>query len=269
MMFEHRDIEAREQVAQAVGLTGLGRLGDAEEHARDVRFEPSRLHRRQRANHLRQSFRRAAGFRSHDKPAGRQIEALKRAFERPAVEIVIEPRARSRALLLVRTARDVPACKLRQRLPAEARSAGAKKQDRFRAGRQRLQRRAGICDVARLVHDAQQWQRTRRMAGIERRNMCVGAAQPLAQLIARQSVRANAPVEAAFDRLNDRPCGVGTHMSGYIHCGPSSVHSDAGHLCGLDRFGAGAKGLHAFITPYLQPPLLATPISCQQACRRQ
>ena len=54
VMLEHRHAEAREQVAQAVGLAGLGGLRDAEEELRDARFKTGIADRRDGGDRLHQ-----------------------------------------------------------------------------------------------------------------------------------------------------------------------------------------------------------------------
>ena len=62
-----------------------------------------------------------------------KIERLQDAFERAAVEIVVEARSRPRPLRLSCDAGNFPAGNLRQRLPTEARAAGAEEDKRVGA----------------------------------------------------------------------------------------------------------------------------------------
>ncbi len=72
-----------------------------------------------------------------------------------AVEVVVEARARPLPLRLVGGARDVPAAELGQRLPAQARPAGAEEDDGARALGQPGEGGLGLGDVGGLLGDAQ------------------------------------------------------------------------------------------------------------------
>ena len=108
---------------------------------------------------LHQRLGRAAGLRDHHEARGLEVEAGQRKLERAGVEIVVEARARARLAAMLVVAGNAPAAELRQRLAAEARSAGAEEDEGARAVGEPRQRLAGRRDVVPPFRHAQQRQR--------------------------------------------------------------------------------------------------------------
>ena len=107
--------------------------------------KPGRLHRGERGGGLHQGLAGAAGFRDRDKARGRERQPLQQRAVGLGIEIVHEMQAR--AVAQRADARHRVAGKLRQRLAAEARSAGAEEHDVGRAVAQ--SRRAAVTDAGR------------------------------------------------------------------------------------------------------------------------
>ncbi len=121
--------------------------------------------------------------------------------ERFAVEIVIETRARPRLLAFGRDAGNFPAGDLRQRLAAEARSAGAEEHERLGAFAETRERRFGICDVGCLFGDAQKRQTIAAIIVLQRFDVRADAVEPRRVGRRRQAVFADRRFETSVDIL--------------------------------------------------------------------
>ena len=122
-------------------LPRLHGLADAEEQLADARLKSGLLDGRQRSRGLHQRFAGPAGLRDRDEARGRERQFREQSAVCRGIEIVHEMQARTLAERL--DAAHADASQLRQRLPAQARSAGAQYDD---VGRTRAQPRGGLFD---------------------------------------------------------------------------------------------------------------------------
>ena len=201
---KHRDRQSLAEIAQAVGGFAA-RLGEAEEQFGDAVTKPSGAHRLDGGDDLNQGLRRIAGLGDHHEARGGEVEAGKRALERPRIEIVVEAGARTAALPAIAViAGNAPAAELRQRLAAEARSAGAEEHQCPGVLGERGESFAGGRDVVAPLRHAQQRQRAGRIGIAQGGEAWLKAIESAIELGLRQAGRADASLKAAFDRLQQR-----------------------------------------------------------------
>ena len=190
-----------------------------------MRFSsPAVLHRRQRRQRLHQGLWRAARLGDDDEAHPAEVvERMQRRGQRVAVEIVVEARARPPPLRLVGRARNVPAAELGQRLPAQARPAGAEEDDGARALGEPGEGRLGLRDVGRLLGDAQVRQAPAAVVLLEAGDGRRQLVEPARQLRLGEAVPADGAVEAAGDRLpvEGLPAGAGARLGRIVHHGAS------------------------------------------------
>ena len=138
-----------------------------------------------------------------------------RTLERQAIQIVVEARARARALRGVGAARNVPAGELRQGLAAEARSAGAEEDDGLRALAQARQRGFAGDDIVGCLRHAQQRQLAGAIVGLQL------VERPAASLSSQASSSAcGRPAAPMAFRGSPRCC-----------CAQASASASAGPVC--------------------------------------
>jgi hypothetical protein len=126
-MVEHGDAMTGKEVTEPVALARDGGLGDAEKELRHAIGQCRRPYRRQRGNRLHQGFGGRTGLRHCDETCRHERHARQELRIGVAIEIVHEVQAR--AVAQQPDPRHRVAGKLRQRLSAEARPAGAEKHD--------------------------------------------------------------------------------------------------------------------------------------------
>src|SRR5581483_5019504 len=201
IVVEHGDGEMLAERAQAVGLPFHGRLGDGEKQLWDARLETGLAPGIESGGDLHQSLGRAARFRDDDEACRLEVKAGERKIERAGIEIVVEARARALFAAVLVVPGDAPAAELRQRLPAEARPAGAEENERAGAVRQLLQARARGFDVVAPLRDAQQRECSLRVSFAERDETRLKLVEVFVKRGLRKPEAADGGVETAFHGL--------------------------------------------------------------------
>ena len=167
--------------------------------------QPSGAHRLDGGDDLNQGLRRVAGLGDDHEARGGEVEAGKRALERARIEIVVEADARTAALPAIAViAGNAPAAKLRQRLAAKARSAGAEEHQRLGILGERGESFARGRDVVAPLRHAQQRQRAGGIGFAQGVEAWLKPIEIAIELGLRQAGRADACLKAAFDRLQQR-----------------------------------------------------------------
>ncbi len=201
-MIEHRNPVTTEQAAQAVAPARDRRLGDAEEQLRYLVGEAGAADRRQRRDDLHQRLAGAAGFRHRDE--ARRSERQTRQHPRIGVGIEIVHEVQARAVAQCAEPRHPAAGELRHRLAAEARPAGAEKDDVSGTGHQPLRRALDGCDIIGLFWEPQQRQLAVRMARPDPCQRTGTARQRIGIGRGRHAAAADTLLTGIVDGLRDR-----------------------------------------------------------------
>ncbi len=127
IVVENEAIVALQKIAQPVALADARGLGQADQMFRHLLAETRALQRIDDGDRLHQRLAGAAGFRDGDEARRLQRQALQKRLESDGIEIVEKVRARLVAQHAKSRHRVIG--ELRQRLAAEARAAGAEKDD--------------------------------------------------------------------------------------------------------------------------------------------